>query len=257
MGLAAGINFSMRSVIVTDRRYFAGNFERQVEADELLQMFGRAGRRGLDEVGHALYTNDLPRLSDTKARQLRRAAQVDWPSLISVMHAAKQRGEQPFAAAVELTHSLFSVQRVPLGVEHSLDSGPRPCGFWVTDERARLVRRGMIEMLNFLEEWEAKPPAESVMLGRAFVRENDRWRRALTMPRMLDGVGMGNLCRLREQNHYGRELPVATVLASGEVALVKWLKKGLKKENAELRKSSRAGSPIKDLASRRGTVTHE
>src|SRR5205085_4420912 len=47
MGLAAGINFSMRSVIVTDRRYFAGNFERQVEADELLQMFGRAGRRGL------------------------------------------------------------------------------------------------------------------------------------------------------------------------------------------------------------------
>jgi superfamily II RNA helicase len=32
MGLAAGINFSMRSVIVTDRRYFAGNFERQVES---------------------------------------------------------------------------------------------------------------------------------------------------------------------------------------------------------------------------------
>src|SRR5438309_2388353 len=227
MGLAAGINFSMRSVLVTDRRYFAGNFERQVEADELLQMFGRAGRRGLDEVGHALYTNDLPRLSDTKARQLRRAAQVDWPSLISVMHAAKQRGEQPFAAAVELTHSLFSVQRVPLGVEHSLESGPRPCGLWVTDERARFVRRGMIEMLNSREEWEAKPAAESVMLGRAFVRENDRWRRALTMPSMLEGVGTGNLCRLREQNHYGRELPVATVLASGEAALVKWLKKAI------------------------------
>src|SRR5213079_3112750 len=107
MGLAAGINFSMRSVLVTGTKYMAGNFERHVQADELLQMFGRAGRRGLDEVGHALYTNDLPRLSDTKARQLRRAAQVDWPSLISVMHAAKQRGEQPFAAAVELTHSLF------------------------------------------------------------------------------------------------------------------------------------------------------
>jgi DEAD/DEAH box helicase/Helicase conserved C-terminal domain len=236
MGLAAGINFSMRSVIVTDRRYFAGNFERQVEADELLQMFGRAGRRGLDEVGHALYTNDLPRLSDTKARQLRRAAQVDWPSLISVMHAAKERGDQPFAAAVELTHSLFSVQRVPLGVEHSLESGPRPCGLWVTDERARFVRRGMIEMLNSREEWEAKPAAESVTLGRAFVRENDRWRQALTVPRMLDGVGKGNLCRLREQNRYGRELPVATVLASGKVTLAKWLKKEITKtpiKNAE------------------------
>ena len=265
MGLAAGINFSMRSVIVTDRRYFAGNFERQVEADELLQMFGRAGRRGLDEVGHALYTNDLPRLSDTKARQLRRAAQVDWPSLISVMHAAKQRGEQPFAAAVELTHSLFSVQRVPLGVEHSLDSGPRPCGLWVTDERARFVRRGMIEMLNSREEWEAKPAAESATLGRAFVRENDRWRRALTVPRMLDGVGTGNLCRLREQNHYGRELPVATVLASGEAALVKWLRRELKPgknvqrptPNPEKLSGRRAQRPIKDLAARRGTVSHE
>jgi hypothetical protein len=246
MGLAAGINFSMRSVIVTDRRYFAGNFERQVEADELLQMFGRAGRRGLDEVGHALYTNDLPRLSDTKARQLRRAAQVDWPSLISVMHAAKERGAQPFAAAVELTHSLFSVQRVPLGVEHSLESGQRPCGLWVTDERARFVRRGMIEMLNFREEWEAKPATESVTLGRAFVRENDRWRRALTVPRMLDGIGTGNLCRLREQNRYGRELPVATVLASGEVALVKWLRKAVKqrKENAE-RPTSNAERPMR------------
>ena len=227
MGLAAGINFSMRSVIVTDRRYFAGNFERQVEADELLQMFGRAGRRGLDEIGHALYTNDLPRLSDTKARQLRRAAQVDWPSLISVMHAAKQRGQQPFAAAVELTQSLFSVQRVPLGVEHSLETGPRPCGLWVTDERARFVRRGMIEMLNSREEWESKPAAENVTLGRALVRENDRWRRALTVPRMLDGIGAGSLCRLREQNHYGRELPVATVLPSGEAALVKWLKRAI------------------------------
>src|SRR4029079_7955879 len=158
----------------------------------------------------------LPRLSDARPRQLRRATQVDWPSLVSVMHAAGARREQPWAAAVSLTHSLFSVQRVPLGVERSLETGPRPCGLWVSDERARFVRRGMIEMLNFLEEWEAKPTAESVTLGRAFVREDDRWRRALTVPRVLDGVGTGNLCRLREQKHYGRELPVGTVLASGE-----------------------------------------
>jgi superfamily II RNA helicase len=49
MGLAAGINFSMRSVAITGTRYMAGNFERTVQPDELLQMFGRAGRRGLDE----------------------------------------------------------------------------------------------------------------------------------------------------------------------------------------------------------------
>ena len=40
MGLAAGINFSMRSVVVTDTRYLAGNFEREVQPDELLHEAG-------------------------------------------------------------------------------------------------------------------------------------------------------------------------------------------------------------------------
>jgi len=54
---------------------------------------------------------------------------------------------------------------------------------------------------------------------------------------MLEGIGTGNLCRLRELNRYGRELPVATVLASGKAALAKWLKNALREreENVEHR----------------------
>jgi hypothetical protein len=115
----------------------------------------------------------------------------------------------------------------------------------------------MIEMLNFLEEWEAKPAGESVTFGRAFVRENDRWRRALTVPRMLDGVGMGNLCRLRERNHYGRELPVATVLASGEVALVKWLKRELKPGKNVQRPTPNAQRPMRMRALSRDEFENE
>ena len=228
MGLAAGINFSMRSVLITDTRYMAGNFERHVQPDELLQMFGRAGRRGLDETGYVLMLPDIPRLGDARARQLKRATQVDWPSLISVMRGAADRGEQPFAAAVELSRSLYSTQQVPIGSEHSLSTGEKPCGLWVDAERARFVRRPIIEMLNSANEWEAKPPfPENVSLGQLFVRENDSWVRALTLPRMLDGRGFGNLCKLRDKGIYGREIPLATVVADDAIAPVKWLRKKL------------------------------
>ena len=99
MGLAAGINFSMRSVAITGTSYLAGNFARQVRPDELLQMYGRAGRRGLDESGYALVTAEPPRLMEARPRRLRRAGQVDWPTLVAVMGAAAERGEDPLAAA--------------------------------------------------------------------------------------------------------------------------------------------------------------
>jgi superfamily II DNA/RNA helicase len=247
MGLAAGINFSMRSVLITDTRYMAGNFERHVQPDELLQMFGRAGRRGLDETGYVLMLPDIPRLGDARARQLKRATQVDWPSLISVMHGAAAGGADPgrsgtprsteatglgynipFAAAVELSRSLYSTQQVPIGSEHSLSTGEKPCGLWVDSERARFVRRPIIEMLNSANEWEPKPVSPiDVSLGQLFVRENDAWVRALTLPRMLDGRGFGNLCKLREKGIYGREIPLATVVGDDAIAPVKWLRKEL------------------------------
>ncbi len=218
MGLAAGINFSMRSVLITDTRYLSGNFERQVQPDELLQMFGRAGRRGLDDVGFVLYTPDQPRLSFGRPRQLKRATQVDWPSLISVM--ANESDEIPFAAAVALSRSLFSVQKVPLGVEHSLATGAKPCGLWVDDERARFVRRPIIEILNSREEWEPRGAEVEATLGQLLVRAKDRWVPALSQPAMLDPFPFGNLCRLTDRKIYGREMPLATLPSSGSPAPV-------------------------------------
>src|SRR5256885_667509 len=231
MGLAAGINFSMRSVLITDTRYKAGNFERHVQPDELLQMFGRAGRRGLDDVGYVLMLPDIPRLGDARSRKLRRATQVDWPSLISVMRISADRAEQPFSAAVDLSRSLFSTQKVPIGAEHSLSTGAKPCGFWVDAERARFVRRPIVEILNSADEWEPKPKIGNVSLGQLFLRENDAWVRALTVPRMLDGRGFGNLCKLRDQGIYGREVPLAMIAGEDAIAPVKWLRKKLEQKS--------------------------
>src|SRR2546429_7993512 len=146
---------------------------------------------------------DIPRLGDARPRKLKRATQVDWPSLISVMRTvagiglpgsadahhppsiADPNSNIPFAAAVNLSHSLFSTQKVPIGAEHSLSTGAKPCGLWVDAERARFVRRPIVEILNSADEWKPKPKIGNVSLGQLFVRENDAWVRALAVPRML------------------------------------------------------------------------
>jgi superfamily II DNA/RNA helicase len=258
MGLAAGINFSMRSVLITDTRYKAGNFERHVEPDELLQMFGRAGRRGLDDVGYVLMLPDIPRLGDARPRKLKRATQVDWPSLISVMRGAANRGEQPFAAAVELSRSLFSTQEVPIGAEHSLATGARPCGLWVDAERARFVRRPITEILDSAGEWKPKPSGpQNVSLGQLFVRQNDSWVRALSVPRMLDGHGFGNLCKLRDRGIYGREIPLATIVGDDAIAPVKWLRKKLVgRDSVEPRDNTPAARPSLALPLSKAVFNH-
>jgi hypothetical protein len=176
---------------------------------------------------------------------LKRATQVDWPSLISVMRpvagiddpgrekARHQAGitdpgyKVPFAAAVKLSHSLFSTQKVAIGAEHSIATGPKPCGLWVDAERARFVRRPITEILNSTGKWEPKPETGNVSLGQLLVRENDAWVPALAVPRMLDGRGFGNLCKLRDKGIYGREIPLATIVSEGSIAPVKWLRKQL------------------------------
>jgi len=232
MGLAAGINFSMRSVLVTDTRYMVGNYERQVQADELLQMFGRAGRRGLDEAGHVLFTANPPRLLDARLRQLRRATKLDWPTFIAVMHGAVTRGEEPFGAALESSRRLFSPQSVPIGVERARATGPMPCGFGVDMERARFIRRAVVEIRNSRGEWQPAPERQNVPLGEALIFHEGRWRPALSIARTLGGLGFGQLCRLDvpNQRRYGRELVLGT-RRDGGIALAPWLRRQLRKRH--------------------------
>lgn len=229
MGLAAGINFSMRSVVVTDTRYMVGNIERQVQADELLQMFGRAGRRGLDDAGYVLYNESAPRLLNARPRQLRRATKLDWPTLIAVMDSAVSRGENAFSAAIGSSRRLFAPQDVPLGVEHSRETGPMPCGFQIDMERARFIRRAFPEMQNSRGEWQPAPAAEAAPIRDAWVFQGERWRPALSIPSSLDGLRVGTVCRLDVpgQRRYGREIGLGS-LREGRLFLARWLRREMR-----------------------------
>jgi superfamily II DNA/RNA helicase len=232
MGLAAGINFSMRSVLVTGTHYQAGNFQRQVRPDELLQMFGRAGRRGLDDFGYVLVTPDIPRLHDAHPLKLRRAEPVDWTTMIGVMREAVLRDEDPFLKAKDLTARLFSSRPLTVGVERfyaikahstglgqphstgsgqthstssgqadstsSLPAGDPLCGLPVDGERGRLVRRHDREMLTPEGIWEPQPLATDARLGELLVRTpTGHWRPALTVAAIAQKHGFGALCKIR------------------------------------------------------------
>ncbi|HEX8373056.1 MAG TPA: DEAD/DEAH box helicase [Chthoniobacterales bacterium] len=212
-GLAAGINFSVRSVMVTGTSYQSGHHTHELRSDELLQMFGRAGRRGLDEKGYVLSTPDLPRLFDARPQRVRRPNSIDWPSFVSVMQAAVDHGDDPCSAAIDLTKKLFSTHEVRTGFEVGLHWEIIPCGLRTDAERARLVRRFDVEMLNSRNEWEIQPAPLVFTLERAVVKRGPRWLPVLSQPEALDQLGTGNLCKLTTgpEKTYGREITVATV----------------------------------------------
>ncbi len=232
MGLAAGINFSMRSVMVSDTRYFDGQMDRDIAPDELLQMFGRAGRRGMDETGYVIVSNRSPRLMDGSPRHLKRSNQVDWPTLLRVMDRAGLRGEVPFAAAERFCQALFSRQRIVLGFEGEQPAepvamedqrpGPRPgraIAETVRPDQRALFGLGptRVEIYNSQGDWEEK---RRDRLGEAPLKEvwmhfENHLERALDVWYFVSASFLiGRVCKLKpgldgRPGGYGRELALA------------------------------------------------
>ena len=140
LGLSAGINFSLRSVLITSGTYHYDHLEREIAPHDLLQMIGRAGRRGLDERGYVLVSTSTPRLQRAAPLHLKRAAPLPWAFFLRQL-----RGGQHSAAALARNASarFFTDAPVPLGTEHTAPLNPStlPCGETTDTGRARLVRR--------------------------------------------------------------------------------------------------------------------
>jgi hypothetical protein len=245
MGLAAGINFSLRSVALAGSSYRRDYVEQPIKPDEILQMFGRAGRRGLDEVGYVLITPNELRLLDGQACQLARGGLVDWSALLGLMSAAAQAERDPFTEAVRVQERLFTTKPIFLGVEESLKHPEVPCGLKTDPERARHVRKRFREILNSRGVWEPAGTSSERPLKEIFApvrpprsEETSRapfelgspvlLRPALSEPAALEKVGTGTLVVLdgsAEQPVYGRAFTVAERLHDERVLLTKWIRR--------------------------------
>ncbi|MCW5552500.1 MAG: DEAD/DEAH box helicase [Verrucomicrobiae bacterium] len=249
MGLAAGINFSLRSVALAGESYRRDAIEQPLRADEILQMFGRAGRRGLDETGFILVTANEIRLLDARPCHLARSGAVDWSALLGLMATAAEQDRDPFTEAVRAQERLFTTKPIFLGVEESLKHPETPCGLKTDAERARHVRKRQREMLNSRGEWEPypvlveKPLKEIVVLDRAEseISSNEgqaelaeaspkpAFRSALTEQAALEKVGTGMLVGLEQLDNgskiYGRASTVADVLNGTRVMIAKWVRR--------------------------------
>jgi superfamily II DNA/RNA helicase len=139
LGLSAGINFSLRSVLITSSSYHHDHLDREIAPHDLLQMIGRAGRRGLDEVGYVLVSTSTPRMRRAESLRLKRAVPLPWAFFLRQLRAGRDASEM---AATEGSR-FFAEEPMLLGIEQTgaLPAGVLPCGERTDTGRARLVRR--------------------------------------------------------------------------------------------------------------------
>jgi len=217
-----------------------------VRPDELLQMFGRAGRRGLDKRGYILVVPEKPRHSESKPLQLRRTGHLEWSSFLRVMDQAAQAKIDPVIAAERLAGRLFTREPISLGLKRLRANPPK-----VQPQAHRTTSQSLREIQNPDGEWERKRAPQKTPLAEALMLYRGAWQPALHTPRSLEGVSLGTLCKIGVNGAavFGREVPVALfgrAEADGELVLTKSFARALRE--------SKVWPPKKPLPRRQWTL---
>jgi len=214
MGLAAGINFSVRSVHVAATTFHDGKAEHKLAPDELLQMYGRAGRRGLDERGYVITTQQSPALMDARPARLHRSSLLAWPIFLRVMKHAALTGGNAFSAAEHFAQRLYAKEPPLLGLEAHIPEGTPMNG---QQEAKALFGLEATErqILNSKGEWERRTnlPAQTLPLRDVWLASMDKIAPALSAPAFVAKFahGIGRVGKTGK-DRYGIEMPLGQPL---------------------------------------------
>jgi ATP-dependent RNA helicase HelY len=169
--LSLGINMPAKTVVIESLWKFSGERHELLTPGEYTQLTGRAGRRGIDELGHAvvLYQRDVDfervaGLATTRTYELTSSFRPSYNMAVNLV-----RAYSPEEARHLLNSSFgqFQADRGVVALERTLE---RDLAF-LEGYRERLV----CHLGDFQEYWDLRERAEEIR--RSAVRSRDRSRR--------------------------------------------------------------------------------
>ncbi len=189
--VAAGVDFPARTVVISNADTRGNDGWRQLEASELQQMTGRAGRRGKDNVGFVVLApgqfQNPPRIAKllkSPPDPLQSQFRATYSSLLNLLDAygnfaqVREIAEKSFAFR-ETAHQIAKLEKTRDHRKSDLNKKLEGNEFGLTIDAARAFER-LTSSRNRLQE---KSPETRAEIRQTWLRENVRVGRIVTKGR--------------------------------------------------------------------------
>jgi ATP-dependent RNA helicase HelY len=201
--LSLGINMPAKTVVIESLWKFSGERHELLTPGEYTQLTGRAGRRGIDDLGHAvvLYQRDVDfervaGLATTRTYELTSSFRPSYNMAVNLV-----RAYSPEEAHHLLNSSFgqFQADRGVVALERTLERDRA----YLDGYRARMV----CHLGDFLEYWSLRERAEEIR--RASTRARDRSQRQ-AVKEALEGLRPGDVVFVPRASRRGLAVVVSS-----------------------------------------------
>ena len=167
--LALGINMPARTVVLDRLTKFNGEGHEMVLPGEFTQMTGRAGRRGIDTVGHGVVLHSphvrferMVSMADLGSHALMSSFRPSYNMVVNlVANYPRRRAERLLEASFAEFQRRRGGRRTPGAGRHRTQRADGDQGSLVRQfHRAR----GLLEERGYLRGWELRPPGEALRM---------------------------------------------------------------------------------------------
>ena len=189
--LSLGINMPARTVVIDDLWKFQGERHELLTPGEYTQLTGRAGRRGIDDVGHAVvvYQREVPfervaALASTRTYELRSSFR---PSYNMAVNLVRNYSRKEAHHLLNSSFAQFLADRSVVQIEQGIETDRA--------RQAQMREHMACDRGDFAEYWALRERARTLRRTARRTKErvrNDEIKRALSRLRPGDVVHLGS-----------------------------------------------------------------